>query len=87
MDRQVTERLTRLRAEFEAGQARSQQLEIEQGFLRERLLMLKGAIGVLEDLLTVEVMGAEEPGAAGDGHAAVAPVTAGNSHAIDRPME
>lgn len=90
MDRQVTQRLARLRAEFEAGQARLQQLEVEQGFLHERLLMLKGAIGVLEDLLadeTGEVMGASESRPCGNDHFAAVPVTTGNGHAIPSPME
>lgn len=52
--------LGRLRKEFESGQARLAEIEVEHACLRERMLMLKGAIGVLEDLLTAEVTGAGE---------------------------
>jgi prefoldin subunit 5 len=45
-------RLEQLRQEFDAGQARLRELETQEAFLRERLLMLRGAIQVLEELRT-----------------------------------
>jgi hypothetical protein len=47
--------------EFESDQAALQKLETQASFLRERLLMLKGAIQVLEEL-RAEV---DDAGAAG----------------------
>jgi len=72
---QMSARLAELRTEFESGQARLRQLEVEQSYLRDRLLMVKGAIDVLEDLL---VAAAETPagapaGVPADGGAATAP--------------
>jgi predicted nuclease with TOPRIM domain len=51
MTSELSERLAKLRTEFRTGQARLSELEIEQAYLRERLLMIKGAIEVLQDLL------------------------------------
>jgi hypothetical protein len=50
MQEQVAGRLAQLRTEFEAGHSKLTQLEAQETFLRERLLMLKGAIQVLEEL-------------------------------------
>jgi predicted nuclease with TOPRIM domain len=47
---QLDERLGTLRTEFEADQTALQKLETQAAFLRGRLLMLKGAIQVLEQL-------------------------------------
>ena len=47
---QLEERLGALRTEFEADQTALQKLETQAAYLRERLLMLKGAIQVLEQL-------------------------------------
>ena len=52
MDAPIAARLNQLRKEFQDGQVKLRQLELEQDYLRERLLMIKGAIAVLEDLLT-----------------------------------
>jgi predicted nuclease with TOPRIM domain len=46
----VAERLAALRAEFEAGQARLREVEQQEAFLRERLLMLRGAVQAVEQL-------------------------------------
>ena len=48
---QLQLRLEQLKKEFEAGQARFQELERQQLLLRERLLRISGAIQVLEELL------------------------------------
>lgn len=55
MDARIPMRLSRLRQEFEAGQVKLRQLEVEQDYLRERLLMVKGAISVLEELSSEEL--------------------------------
>ena len=54
MDARMTARLNQLRQEFASGQTKLRQVEVEQDYLRERLLMVKGAISVLEELLTDE---------------------------------
>jgi hypothetical protein len=68
MHERIAVRLAQLQKEFEAGHAKLQQLEAQETFLRERLLMIKGAIQVLEE------MQAEDPaatdGAVRDGTAA-----------------
>jgi predicted nuclease with TOPRIM domain len=50
MQERIEGRLEQLRQEFDAGQSRLRELETQEAFLRERLLMLKGAIQVLEEL-------------------------------------
>ncbi len=50
MHDKVAGRLAQLRTEFEAGHTKLAQLEAQETYLRERLLMLKGAIQVLEEL-------------------------------------
>jgi predicted nuclease with TOPRIM domain len=65
MRERLEARVGRLRQELEAGQARLRELEVEQAFLRERLLMLKGAIQALDQLgeeLRMEPDGQPEPG-------------------------
>ena len=51
MQEQLQERLEALKKEFATGQARLQELEMQQGHLRETLLRISGAIQVLEELL------------------------------------
>lgn len=51
MQERLRQRLMVLRGEFAAGQARLQELEAQQGRLRETLLRIAGAIQVLEELL------------------------------------
>jgi predicted nuclease with TOPRIM domain len=48
---QAAARLRELRAEFEVGQTRLHDLEVETTRLREALLRINGAIQVLEELL------------------------------------
>jgi hypothetical protein len=57
---QLQERLEALRKEFATGQARLQELEMQQGHLRETLLRISGAIQVLEELLAQGAQGAAE---------------------------
>ncbi len=69
MREQAEARLKELRAEFEAGQARLDELEREATRLRETLLRISGAAQVLHELLAAgEPPGGErdrEAGAAG----------------------
>jgi hypothetical protein len=51
MQEQLQARLKVLKAEWAAGQLKLRELELQQLRLRELLLRLRGAIGVLEDLL------------------------------------
>jgi predicted nuclease with TOPRIM domain len=54
MQEQLRERLDSLKKEFTTGQARLQELEMQQAHLRETLLRISGAIQVLEELLVQE---------------------------------
>lgn len=54
MQVQALERLEDLRKEFATGQARLQELEMQEAHLRETLLRISGAIQVLEELLANE---------------------------------
>ena len=51
MREQLQARLKVLKAELTVGQLKLRELELQQLRLRELLLRLRGAIGVLEDLL------------------------------------
>lgn len=59
MQEQLQERLELLKKEFASGQARLQELEMQQGHLRETLLRISGAIQVLEELLAQNPPAAE----------------------------
>jgi len=48
---QLQRRLDELKQEFETGQARLHELEMQQARLRETLLRISGAIQVLEETL------------------------------------
>ncbi len=61
---QLQSRLESLKHEFETGQARMRELEMQQMNLRETLLRISGAIQVLEELLAAqktESNGKEQP--------------------------
>ena len=52
MHRQLEERLATLKGEYEKGQTRIRQLEVELTSLRETMLRISGAILVLQELLS-----------------------------------
>ncbi len=54
MEEKVKERLAALKAEFEKGQQKLQQLEDEAQKLRSTLLRISGAVQVMEELLQPE---------------------------------
>jgi predicted nuclease with TOPRIM domain len=49
---QLLQRLATLKQEFETGQQKLRELEMEQSLCRERLLRISGAIQVIEELLS-----------------------------------
>jgi hypothetical protein len=64
-------RLAELQQEFQTGQNRLRELEVQEVLLRERLLMLKGAIQALEELDVDASPTDDEPG---DGQPAPGPL-------------
>ena len=63
MREQLGQRLTQLKAEFEAGQKMLADLEAKQASVRETMLRISGAIQVLEELLAEPQRGAENSNA------------------------
>ena len=51
MQQQIRSRLEVLKSEFDTGQAKLRDLEMQQSRLRETLLRISGAIQVLEEML------------------------------------
>jgi predicted nuclease with TOPRIM domain len=51
MDEQMRERLAELEKDFNLGQSRLRELEMQEAALRETLLRISGAIQVLKELL------------------------------------
>ena len=51
MEQQLRTRLAGLKAEFEKGQKRLEELETEANHLRQTLLRISGAVQILEELL------------------------------------
>ena len=51
MKQQLRTRLAELKAEFEKGQKRLEELETETNHLRQTLLRISGAVQILEELL------------------------------------
>jgi predicted nuclease with TOPRIM domain len=51
LEKQLRQRLTELKAEFEKGQRRLEDLEAEATRLRQTLLRISGAVQVLEEEL------------------------------------
>lgn len=65
MQQQIQSRLEVLKTEFETGQAKLRDLEMQQSHLRETLLRISGAIQVLEEMLQTvkpEEAAASKPG-------------------------
>lgn len=62
MREQLIARLEELKREFETGQARLRELEMQESQLRETMLRISGAIQVLEEALADE--GSEGEGSA-----------------------
>ena len=62
MQQQIQSRIEVLKSEFETGQAKLRELEIQQSRIRETLLRISGAIQVLEEMLESNKTD-EEPGA------------------------
>jgi predicted nuclease with TOPRIM domain len=60
MKEQLTERLEKLKGEFESGQKMLADLETRQANLQQTLLRISGAIQVLEELLAQESQPAPE---------------------------
>ena len=54
MQEKLISRLETLRKEFELGQQRLHDLEIQQGNLQQTLLRISGAIQVLEEMLSTD---------------------------------
>ena len=51
MREELQRKLDELRNEFEIGQKRLRELESEQGYVRETMLRISGAIQVLQEML------------------------------------
>jgi predicted nuclease with TOPRIM domain len=60
MEDKIKQRITDLKAEFERGQKRLEEIDGEANRLRQALLRISGAVQVLEEML-----GTKEPPAAG----------------------
>lgn len=63
MSEQMRERLAELEKDFNLGQSRLRELEMQEAALRETLLRISGAIQVLKELLgdSGEAAGGESP--------------------------
>ncbi len=61
MQEELERRLDELKKEFEAGQNRLRDLEMQQAHLRETLLRISGAIQVLEELLAKQQTTSNQP--------------------------
>jgi len=61
MREELQNRLEVLRKEFETGQGRLRDLEMQETHLRETLLRISGAIQVLEELLAAAQPGEDKP--------------------------
>ena len=62
MKEQLTERLEKLKGEFESGQKMLADLETKQANLQQTLLRISGAIQVLEELLAQDSQAETETG-------------------------
>lgn len=60
MLQQIQSRIAVLKSEFETGQTKLQELEMQQSRIRETLLRISGAIQVLEEMLASN-KAAEDP--------------------------
>jgi predicted nuclease with TOPRIM domain len=62
MQQQIQSRIAVLKSEFETGQEKLRELELQQSRIRETLLRISGAIQVLEEMLELNKTD-EEPAA------------------------
>jgi predicted nuclease with TOPRIM domain len=72
MREQLQARLKVLQKEFETGQARLRELDLQQAVLRETLFRISGAIQVLEELLAGNGAGPRQDAKAIEGEVAAA---------------
>jgi predicted nuclease with TOPRIM domain len=78
MKEQLLERLEQLKAEFESGQKKLTELEVQAGNMRNTLLRISGAIQVLEEELA-KVDTAHTSNGASSGEAVVAMPSSGGA--------
>ena len=61
MQQQIQSRISVLKSEFETGQAKLRELEMQQSRVRETLLRISGAIQILEEMLALNKPDEEPP--------------------------
>ena len=61
MQQQIQSRIAVLKSEFETGQTKLRELELQQSRVRETLLRISGAIQVLEEMLASDKADEQPP--------------------------